>query len=275
MSTSAASLALPTLTLRTRYPASSPKCFSSSLSLTPNTKPISISNVFLKPTLSLSSRFLPRVAVSSEYDQEEGTFSSGQSFSPDLKLFVGNLPFSVDSAQLAEIFENAGNVEVVEVIYDKTTGRSRGFGFVTMSSVEEVEAAVQQFNGYELDGRALKVNAGPPPARNESTSRFRSSPPRGGGGDFSDSENKVHVSNLAWGVDNGTLESFFGEYGKVLEARVIYDRDSGRSRGFGFVTYSSADEVSSAIQSLDGVDLNGRAIRVALADSKPRRPRGF
>ena len=117
MSTSAASLALPTLTLRTRYPASSPKCFSSSLSLTPNTKPISISNVFLKPTLSLSSRFLPRVAVSSEYDQEEGTFSSGQSFSPDLKLFVGNLPFSVDSAQLAEIFENAGNVEVVEVMF--------------------------------------------------------------------------------------------------------------------------------------------------------------
>jgi len=96
------------------------------------------------------------------------------------------------------------------------------------------------------------VNAGPPPPRNEGPSRFRNSP-RGGGGDFSDSENKVHVSNLAWGVDNGTLESFFGEHGKVLEARVIYDRDSGRSRGFGFVTYSSPEEVSSAIESLDGV----------------------
>ncbi|QCE06065.1 29 kDa ribonucleoprotein A, chloroplastic-like [Vigna unguiculata] len=269
MSTSATSLALPTLTLRTHHPLSSPKCFSSSLSLTPNAKPISISTVFLKSTFSLPSRFLPRVAVS-DYGQQEDTFSAGQSFSPDLKVFVGNLPFSVDSAQLAELFESVGVVEVVEVIYDKTTGRSRGFGFVTMSTAEEVEAAVQQFNGYELDGRALKVNAGPPPARNESSSRFRSSN-RGGGGDFSDSKHKVHVGNLAWGVDHAALESLFREQGNVLEARVVYDRDSGRSRGFGFVTYSSPDEVSNAIESLDGVDLNGRAIRVSLADSKPKR----
>ncbi|KAG2402988.1 ribonucleoprotein [Vigna angularis] len=270
MSTSATSLALPTLTLRTHHPLSSPKSFSSSLSLTPNAKPISISTVFLKPTFSLSSRFLPRVAVSSDYDQQEDTFTSAQSFSPDLKVFVGNLPFSVDSAQLADLFESVGIVEVVEVIYDKTTGRSRGFGFVTMSSVEEVEAAVQQFNGYELDGRALRVNAGPPPARNESSSRVRSSNRVGGGGGFSDSKNKVHVGNLAWGVDHVALESLFREQGNVVEARVVYDRDSGRSRGFGFVTYSSADEVSSAIESLDGVDLNGRPIRVSLADSKPR-----
>ncbi|WVY95840.1 hypothetical protein V8G54_030399, partial [Vigna mungo] len=282
MSTSATSLALPTLTLRTQHPLSSPKCFSSSLSLIPNAKPISISTVFLKPTFSLSSRFLPRVALSSDYDQQEDTFATAQGFSPDLKLFVGNLPFSVDSAQLAELFESVGVVEVVEVIYDKTTGRSRGFGFVTMSSVEEVEAAVQQFNGYELDGRALRVNAGPPPARNESSSRLRSSNRGGGGGggDFSDNKNKVHVGNLAWGVDHVALESLFREQGNVVEARVVYDRDSGRSRGFGFVTYSSADEVSSAIESLDGVvsvlilksvcDLNGRAIRVSLADSKPR-----
>ncbi|XP_014510849.1 30 kDa ribonucleoprotein, chloroplastic-like [Vigna radiata var. radiata] len=274
MSTSATSLALSTLTLRTQHPLSSPKCFSSSLSLTPNAKPISISTVFLKPTFSLSSRFLPRVALSSDYDQQEDTFAAAQGFSPDLKLFVGNLPFSVDSAQLAELFESVGIVEVVEVIYDKTTGRSRGFGFVTMSTVEEVEAAVQQFNGYELDGRALRVNAGPPPARNESSSRLRSSNRGGGGGgggDFSDNKNKVHVGNLAWGVDHVALESLFREQGNVVEARVVYDRDSGRSKGFGFVTYSSADEVSSAIESLDGVDLNGRAIRVSLADSKPKR----
>ncbi|KAL2323205.1 hypothetical protein Fmac_027584 [Flemingia macrophylla] len=274
MSTSAAaSLALPTLTLRTRQPLSSPpQCFSS-LSLA---KPISITAVFPKPTppLSLSSRFVPRVAVSSELEQEEdNSFSDADapSFSPDLKLFVGNLPFSVDSAQLAELFEGAGNVEVVEVIYDKTTGRSRGFGFVTMSSVEEVEAAAQQFNGYELDGRALRVNAGPPPSRSENFPRFRGSSNSRGGGGFSDSENRVHVGNLAWGVDNLALESLFREQGKVLEARVIYDRESGRSRGFGFVTYSSPDEVNNAIQSLDGVDLNGRAIRVSMADSKPKR----
>ncbi|MQK22504.1 hypothetical protein EI013_29495 [Escherichia coli] len=51
----------------------------------------------------------------------------------------------------------------------------------------------------------------------------------------------------------------------------MYDRESGRSRGFGFVTYSSPEEVNSAIQSLDGVDLNGRAIRFSLSDAKPHR----
>jgi hypothetical protein len=103
------------------------------------------------------SRFVRNVAVSSDFEvEEDDMFADGDdsapvernSFSPDLKLFVGNLSFNVDSAQLAQLFESAGNVEMVEVIYDKVTGRSRGFGFVTMSTAAEVEAAAQQFNGY-------------------------------------------------------------------------------------------------------------------------------
>jgi nucleolin len=74
----------------------------------------------------------------------------------------------------------------------------------------------------------------------------------GGGGNF-DSGNKLYVGNLSWGVDNSTLENLFSEQGTVLDAKVIYDRDSGRSRGFGFVTYGSADEVNNAISNLDGV----------------------
>ncbi|KAK4766314.1 hypothetical protein SAY87_007956 [Trapa incisa] len=218
-------------------------------------------------TVVRGSRFIPRVAVSSELEEEEEEIPSHEgepSFSPDLRLFVGNLPFNVDSAQLAGLFENAGNVEMVEVIYDKETGRSRGFGFVTMSTVEEVEAAAQQFNGYELDGRSLRVNFGPPPPRREGP------PPRMGRGS-STSANRVYVGNLSWGVDDLALETLFSEQGKVVEAKVVYDRESGRSRGFGFVTYSSAEEVDSAIESLNGVDLNGRSIRVTVAETKPRR----
>ncbi|MED6161668.1 hypothetical protein PIB30_062924 [Stylosanthes scabra] len=268
MSATAASLALPTLSLRTRQTlssSSSPSHAFSSLAFNP-AKSLSISTTFLPlpPTFVSSSRFLSNVAL----DDDILTDGDDRTFSPDLKLFVGNLPFSVDSAQLAELFETAGTVEVVEVIYDKMSGRSRGFGFVTMSSVEEAEAAKQQFDGYELDGRALRVNSGPPPAKNDG-SRFRS-PSRGGFS--SDNGHRVHVGNLAWGVDHLALENLFREQGKVLEAKVIYDRESGRSRGFGFVTYSSPEEVNSAIESLDGADLNGRSIRVSLADSKPKRP---
>lgn len=104
----------------------------------------------------------------------------------------------------------------------------------------------------ELDGRALRVNYGPPPPRSEDNFR---GPPRGGGGGggYGDSSNRLYVGNLAWGVDNLTLENLFNEQGKVLEAKVVFDRDSGRSRGFGFVTYGSAEEMNSAIESLDGV----------------------
>ncbi|PIA32086.1 hypothetical protein AQUCO_04600032v1 [Aquilegia coerulea] len=248
--------------------------FSPSFSFKTLIKPISVIN-------SRNSPFVPKVA-SSMYDQDEEV-SNGRSdanFSEDLKLFVGNLPFNVDSAELANLFERVGNVQVVEVIYDKLSGRSRGFGFVTMSKVEEVEAAVQQFNGYELDGRPLRVNSGPPPPKDENSS-FRGSQgvgsfggsrgSFGGSGGRNDSSNRVYVGNLSWGVDDSALENLFSEQGKVIEAKVVIDRESGRSRGFGFVTYSSPEEVNNAISSLNGADLDGRDIRVSVAEARPPR----
>ena len=98
------------------------------------------------------------------------------------------------------------------------------------------------------------MNAGPPPPRREDSSFRGDSSFRvnRGGGSFG-SANCVHVGNLAWGVDDLALENLFSEQGKVMEARVVYDRESGRSRGFGFVTYSSAEEVNSAVEYLNGV----------------------
>ncbi|KAG2250630.1 hypothetical protein Bca52824_080766 [Brassica carinata] len=99
-----------------------------------------------------------------------------QSFPSDLKLFVGNLPFNVDSAQVAQLFESAGNVEMAEVIYDKVTGRSRGkvvearviydresgrskgFGFVTYNSAQEAQNAIRTLDGDDLDGRQIRVS---------------------------------------------------------------------------------------------------------------------
>ncbi|XP_074579144.1 29 kDa ribonucleoprotein A, chloroplastic-like [Curcuma longa] len=222
---------------------------------------------FLRRAPTLGLGIVPKVAVSSGLDQEEDVEMSGgeAGFSPDLKLFVGNLPFDVDSSQLAGLFQRVGNVEMVEVIYDKITGKSRGFGFVTMSTIEEVEIAAQQFNGYTFEGRSLRVNSGPPPTRDEFPSKgFRARTNPG-------AANRVYVGNLSWGVDDSALETLFSEQGKVLEARVIYDRESGRSRGFGFVTYSSAEEVGNAITSLNGTDLDGRSIRVTVAEPRPRR----
>ena len=88
------------------------------------------------------------------------------------KLYVGNLSFNTTDADLKDAFGAVGTVASVELIQDKFTGKSRGFGFVTMSSDEEAQKAVEQFHGKEVDGRALTVNEARP----------REDRPQGGGG---------------------------------------------------------------------------------------------
>jgi RNA recognition motif-containing protein len=79
-----------------------------------------------------------------------------------IKLYVGHLSFKTDSEELKELFEKSETVEAEVVVEDRDTGRSRGFGFVEMSSKEEGEAAIQQFNGNDLNGRNLTVNEARP-----------------------------------------------------------------------------------------------------------------
>jgi len=79
-----------------------------------------------------------------------------------MRLYVGNLAFDTTSADLQTLFARVGTVESVNLIEDRETGRPRGFGFVEMQTNEEGAAAVAQFNGTDLAGRALKVNEAKP-----------------------------------------------------------------------------------------------------------------
>ena len=78
------------------------------------------------------------------------------------KLYVGNLSFDTSSQDLETMFAAAGTVQSASVVEDRETGRSRGFGFVEMSSTEEVQAAIASFDGKDLDGRSIKVNEAKP-----------------------------------------------------------------------------------------------------------------
>ncbi len=86
------------------------------------------------------------------------------------KLYVGNLPYSASEQSLQDTFSQCGTVDSVNVITDRDTGHSKGFGFVEMSSDSEAQKAIQELNGTEIDGREIKVNEAKPKA------------PRGGGG---------------------------------------------------------------------------------------------
>jgi RNA recognition motif-containing protein len=95
------------------------------------------------------------------------------------KLYVGNLPYSTDDAALESQFSAVGKVESARVITDRDTGRSKGFGFVEMSTDEEANAAIEKFNGQSIGGRNMTVSEARPQAPREGGGGRG---PRGGGG---------------------------------------------------------------------------------------------
>jgi RNA recognition motif-containing protein len=87
---------------------------------------------------------------------------------------------------------------------------------------------------------------------------------------------KLYVGNLSWNTTEETLAEQFGTYGEVTEAKIIMDRDSGRSKGFAFVTFASEEAADAAITAMNEREFEGRTIRVSVAENRPRQPRqGF
>ncbi|CAI9118025.1 OLC1v1019526C1 [Oldenlandia corymbosa var. corymbosa] len=180
--------------------------------------------------------------------------TSESSNTVNTKLYFGNLPYNVDSAQLAGIVQDYASLELVEVIYDRQTGRSRGFAFVTMSTVEDCNSVIENLDGREYGGRTLRVNFSDKPKPKEPL--------------YPETEHKLFVGNLSWSVTSESLTEAFQEYGNVVGARVLYDGVTGRSRGYGFVCYETKAEMEAALNLLNGVELEGRSMRVSLAEGK-------
>ncbi len=97
------------------------------------------------------------------------------------KIYVGNLPFSATSESLNEMFAKFGTVDSAKIVMDRETGRSKGFGFVEMSSGDEAAAAIEKLNGSDMGGRSLVVNEARPMEPRENRGGFGGG--RSGGGD--------------------------------------------------------------------------------------------
>jgi len=91
------------------------------------------------------------------------------------KLYIGNLPFKAREEELQALFQQAGAVESVNIIRDKISGQSRGFGFVEMASAEDAQKAIEMFNGHSMENREIIVNEARPQAPRS---------PRSGGGGY-------------------------------------------------------------------------------------------
>jgi len=98
------------------------------------------------------------------------------------KLYVGNLPFSATDDSLRQLFSQSGTVDSATIITDRDTGRSKGFGFVEMSSDQEASDAITKFNGTDFEGRSITVNEARPKVPRDDGGRDRRGGNRGGGG---------------------------------------------------------------------------------------------
>ncbi|KDO39352.1 hypothetical protein CISIN_1g032066mg [Citrus sinensis] len=123
-----------------------------------------------------------------------------------------------------------------------------------MSTVEDCNAVIENLDGREYLGRILRVNFSDKPKPKLPL--------------YAETDFKLFVGNLSWSVTTESLTQAFQEYGNVVGARVLYDGESGRSRGYGFVCYSTKAEMETALESLNGVELEGRAMRVSLAQGR-------
>lgn len=174
------------------------------------------------------------------------------------RLYVGNIPRTVDNDELRKIVEEHAPVDKVEVMYDKYSGRSRRFAFVTMKTVEDATAAIEKLNGTQIGGREIKVNITEKPLTQVESSLLQAEESQ-----FVDGPYKIYVGNIAKTVTTDILKSHFSsEKGKVVGAKVSRVPGTSKSSGFGFVTFSSQEDVDAAIASLNNSVLEGQRIRV-------------
>ena len=193
----------------------------------------------------------PAPAPAAEENKDAGT-----------KLYVGNISFDTTEETLRSTFGSFGGaITDVFIPTDRNSGRKKGFAFVTLDSAEAADKAISGLDQTELDGRTIRVNISKP---------REDRGPSGGGGAFNSaglSDVKLYVGNLSYDTTEVSLRDAFAAFGSVSDCFVPTDRDSGRPRGFAFVTMP-AKEAEEAMMKMNETELDGRTIRVN--ESRPR-----
>jgi RNA recognition motif-containing protein len=192
----------------------------------------------------------------------------------EAKLFVAGLPDSISEEVLKQLFEaTGGKVLNVSLPKDRATGRPRGFGFVTLSTPSEAQAARDALDGSLQAGKSISVRPfqAEPPRRDGSGPR--SGPPGRGPNSQQAPDRTLYVGNLPYDCTQEEVQALISGVvaDGVVRVHLPMDAD-GRKRGFGFVTMASAEAAKTAADSLKSADLRGRRLIVNLAHPKGERP---
>ncbi|KAJ6994183.1 hypothetical protein D5086_013357 [Populus alba] len=168
------------------------------------------------------------------------------------KLFVRGLAWNTTSETLCAEFRMHGEIEEGSVIYDKATGKSRGYGFITYKHMESAQSALGAPSKL-IDGRMAVCNLACEGLTGATTTPDLT-------------QRKLYIGGLSPEISSEMLLHFFGRYGEIEEGSVAYNKDTNESRGFGFVTYKTVEAAKKAIDDPHKL-FGGRTITVKLADT--------
>lgn len=167
-------------------------------------------------------------------------------------LYVGNLHPFVDENTLQEVFSYAGLLEQVKIVRDKTTGTSAGYGFVKYYEPRSAQIALQTLAGKVIYGREVRLNWAFQSSQREDTSKHF----------------HIFVGDLSQDVTDAALLAAYANIGNCSDARVMWDHSTGRSKGYGFVSFRTKEEAERAIQEMHGQLIGSRRVRCGWAQHK-------
>ncbi|KAL2833240.1 hypothetical protein BDW59DRAFT_138333 [Aspergillus cavernicola] len=201
----------------------------------------------------LNSGFHPHANVPAGEPEPQGT-----GIKEDGKMFIGGLNWETTDQSLKEYFSQFGEVQECTVMRDSATGRSRGFGFLTFRDPKTVNTVMVK--EHYLDGKIIDPKRAIPRDEQEKTS-------------------KIFVGGVSQEATEQDFKGFFMQFGRVIDATLMIDKDTGRPRGFGFVTFDSEAAVEAALSR--PLEILGKPIEVKkaqprgnLRDEEDRRRRG-
>lgn len=172
-------------------------------------------------------------------------------------IFIKNLDKSIDNKALYDTFSAFGNILSCKVVCDENG--SKGYGFVHFETHEAAERAIEKMNGMLLNDR--KVFVGRFKSRKEREAEL---------GARAREFTNVYIKNFGEDMDDEKLKELFGKYGPALSIRVMTD-ESGKSKGFGFVSFERHEDAQKAVDDMNGKELNGRQVYVGRAQKKGER----
>ncbi|KAL0306291.1 UNVERIFIED_CONTAM: Heterogeneous nuclear ribonucleoprotein 1 [Sesamum radiatum] len=182
------------------------------------------------------------------------------------KLFIGGISWDTNEDRLKEYFGAYGKVVEAVIMRDRTTGRARGFGFVVFADPAVAERVVKE--KHMIDGRTVEAKKAVPRDDqhliNRNSGSIQGSPGPG-------RTKKIFVGGLASTVTESDFKNYFDQFGTIMDVVVMYDHNTQRPRGFGFITYDSEDAVDRVLHKTFH-ELNGKMVEVKRAVPKELSP---